>query len=153
MGFLPWEIRVSVPGKTSCNRVALLCFRNPLNSDMDYMILNVHTDVSACDCTRGCTETVRESALKVDPGRKILFCTGESDLNRRRAGPMLHQLSYIPIPKQACEQITTTTTETRIDNKLRLNDHGHAMHLFILSDPLLRICSVHYNTTSTNASP
>ena len=32
---------------------------------------NVRTDVNACDCARGCTDTVRESALKVDSGRKI----------------------------------------------------------------------------------
>ena len=25
----------------------------PPNSDMDYRIFNVHTDVNACDCTRG----------------------------------------------------------------------------------------------------
>ena len=33
---------------------------------MDYGIFNVHTDVNACDCIRGCTGTLRESALKVD---------------------------------------------------------------------------------------
>ena len=33
---------------------------------------NVNTDVDACDCTRGggCTDTVQESALEVDSGRK-----------------------------------------------------------------------------------
>ena len=41
---------------------------------------------------------VRESALKVDSGRKIPSRTGESNLCRQRAGPMLYQLSYIPIP-------------------------------------------------------
>ena len=38
---------------------------------MDYGIFNVRTDANACDCTMGCTDTVRESALKVDSGRKI----------------------------------------------------------------------------------
>ena len=33
---------------------------------MDYMIFNVHTYVNECDCTRGCMDTVRKSALKVD---------------------------------------------------------------------------------------
>ena len=33
--------------------------------------LNVCTDVNACGCTRGCTDTVKESALKVDSGRTI----------------------------------------------------------------------------------
>ena len=32
---------------------------------MDYRIFNVRTDVNACGYTRGCTDTVRESALKV----------------------------------------------------------------------------------------
>ena len=39
------------------------CFHNPPKSDMNYRIFNVRTDVNACDCTRGCTDTVRESAL------------------------------------------------------------------------------------------
>ena len=37
---------------------------------MDYGIFNVHTDVNTCDCTRGCADTVIESALKVDSGKK-----------------------------------------------------------------------------------
>ena len=42
---------------------------------------------------------VKESALKVDSGRKIPCCTGESNQRQRRAGPTLYQLSYIPIPE------------------------------------------------------
>ena len=45
-------------------------FHNPLNSDMDYEIFNLRTDVYACDCTRERTGTVRESAPKVDSERK-----------------------------------------------------------------------------------
>ena len=45
----------------------------------------------------GCTDTVRESALKADSGRKIPCLTRELHLRRLRAGPMLYQLSYIPI--------------------------------------------------------
>ena len=63
---------------------------------MDYGIFNVHTDVNACDGTFGCTNTVRESALKVDWERKIPHRTGESNLPQRRAGRTLYQLSYIP---------------------------------------------------------
>ena len=37
---------------------------------MDYGIFNVRTDVNASNCTRGCTDTVRESAQKVDSGEK-----------------------------------------------------------------------------------
>ena len=65
---------------------------------MDYGIFNVHTDVNACDCALGFTDTVRESALKVDSGRKIPCRTGKANLRRRRAGPVLYQLSYIPTP-------------------------------------------------------
>ena len=51
--------------------------------------------------TGGCTDTVRESALEADSGRekKKLCRTEEPNLRRRRAGPMLYQLSYIPTPK------------------------------------------------------
>ena len=66
---------------------------------MDYGIFNVHTDVNACDCTRGlqrgCWDAVRESGVKVNSRRKIPCRAGESNLRRRRAGPMLYQLSYI----------------------------------------------------------
>ena len=66
---------------------------------MDYGIFNVRTDVNACDCARGCTDTVRESALKADSeGEKIPCRTVESNLRRRRAGPMIYPLSYIPTP-------------------------------------------------------
>ena len=33
---------------------------------MDYSIFNVRIDVDACNCTRECTDTVRESAPNVD---------------------------------------------------------------------------------------
>ena len=62
---------------------------------MDYRIFNVGTDVSACDCTRGYTDTVRESALKVDSRRKSLAASG----NRTCVdGVSVHQLSNIPNP-------------------------------------------------------
>ena len=50
---------------------------------MDHRIFNVRTDVNPCHCTRGCTNAVRESALKVDSGRKIHWRTGESNLPQR----------------------------------------------------------------------
>ena len=65
---------------------------------MDHRIFIVRTDVDACDCTRGCTDTVRESALKVDSWRKIPCRTGKSNLRQRRAGPTVYQLSYTHIP-------------------------------------------------------
>ena len=63
---------------------------------MENWIFNVHTEVKADDCTLGCTDTVRESALKADSGRKIRYQTGEWNLRQRRAGTTLHHLSYIP---------------------------------------------------------
>ena len=33
-------------------------------------ILNVRTDVDACDCAQGCTDTIRVSALEMDSGRE-----------------------------------------------------------------------------------
>ena len=39
---------------------------------MDYRIFNLRTYINAWDCTWGCMDTVRESALKDDLGRKIL---------------------------------------------------------------------------------
>ena len=46
----------------------------------------------------GGVRTPRESALKVDSGRKIPRRTGESILCQRCAGPMLYQLNYTPTP-------------------------------------------------------
>ena len=102
------NIRVAFPGESQLRQsratqptmhagcfvvVVCVCLHNPPNSDMDDRIFNVHTYVKACDCTRGCTgtDTVRESALKVDPWK-----IGDSNLRHRRAGPTLNQLSYIP---------------------------------------------------------
>ena len=64
---------------------------------MDYGFFNVHTDVNVCVCVQGCRDTVRESALNVDPGKKIPCRTGESNLRQRRDGPMLYQLNHIPV--------------------------------------------------------
>ena len=65
---------------------------------MDYGLFNVRTDVNAYECTRGCTDTVRESALKVDSGteKNPLPHRGIEPALARRAGPTLYQLSYIP---------------------------------------------------------
>ena len=70
----------------------------PANSDMVFRIFNLCTNVNACGCTQGCTDTVRESAPKAASGRKISCHTGEPNLPQRRAGTTLYQLSYIPIP-------------------------------------------------------
>ena len=110
LGCIPGESQLGqsrYPAYDTC--WVCLCFYNPPNSDMDYRIFNVRTDVNACDCARGCTDTVRESALNVDSGRKIPCRTGESNLRQRRAGPKAYQLSYIPTcwTQLACEEENT----------------------------------------------
>ena len=65
---------------------------------MDYGISRMHTDVNAFHCAPECMDTVRESTLKVDFGRKIPCRTGESNMRQRRAGLPLYQLSYLPKP-------------------------------------------------------
>ena len=51
---------------------------------------NMRTYVNACDCTRGCVDTIRESALKGDSGRRIPCHTKESNLRDWRASPVLY---------------------------------------------------------------
>ena len=61
------------PGKSSCDRVALpnllcmlgvLVFYNSPNSDTDYRIFNVRTDVNVYDCIRGCTDTRKRVCIE-----------------------------------------------------------------------------------------
>ena len=80
MGFLSREIRVDFHGESQLQQsratqptehAGCFCvYINPPKSDMDYRIFNMRTDVNACGCTQGCTDTVRESALKADSERK-----------------------------------------------------------------------------------
>ena len=56
-------------------------------------ILNVHMDVIA---HKGCRDTIGESALKVDSGRKTSCRTGELNLPQWCAVLLLYQLRYIP---------------------------------------------------------
>ena len=88
IGFFPWEYLGCLPrGQPAATEAryptygtcwVFQCFHNPPNSDMDYGTFHVQTNVNAWDCTCGCTDTVRESALKVDSGRKIPRRTGGS---------------------------------------------------------------------------
>ena len=92
------------PGKASYDRIAL---PNP-GCMVGVLVLPYFTELLSrtkrsltfAKMSRGCTDAVRESALKVDSWRKIPCCTGESKLRQRRAGPTLYQLSYIPNPPQ-----------------------------------------------------
>ena len=73
------------------------CFHIPPNFDMDCRTLNVRTYVILCIRlhTRGCTDTVRESALKVDSWRLFPCRTGESNLC-----PAACRSDALPVPSQ-----------------------------------------------------
>ena len=107
MGFLPWEIQVAFPREIQLQQLrypnyhacwVCVCFHNPPNSDVDYGIFNVRTDVNAFNCTRGCTDIVEESALKFDSRRKISCHTRELNLHRQHASPMLQPTELHPRP-------------------------------------------------------
>ena len=56
------------------------------------------TDVRECDCTRGVQTHVRESAPKVDSGRKSLATPGNRTCVSGMKVRCSNQLSYIPSP-------------------------------------------------------
>ena len=47
---------------------------------MDHRIFNMRADVNECYCTQGCTDTVRESALKVELHTRSLLTKGTGEL-------------------------------------------------------------------------
>ena len=105
LGFIPWKIRVAFPGESQLRQIRATqptVHAGRFSVSIIHRTLtwttgsNVRTDVDACGCTLGCTDTVKESALKADAEKKIPRRTGESNLPQRRAGPMLYRLSYIP---------------------------------------------------------
>ena len=108
MEFLPWKIRVAFPRESQLRQsratqptVHVGCFcvsiihrtRTWTTGSLTCAQMLMHA------MARGGVRThVRESALKVDSGRKIPCRTGESNLRQRRAGPRFYQLSYMPAP-------------------------------------------------------
>ena len=82
---------------------------------MDYGILNVRTDVNACDCTQACTDKRERVCTESWLWEKKIPClTGKSNLRRRRAGPMLYQLSYITHPRHGqCMKCVSAESFTR----------------------------------------
>ena len=63
LGFLPRQIWVAFPRESKLQQShypihsacwMFQCFLNPPNSDADYRIFNMCTDVNACNCTRVC---------------------------------------------------------------------------------------------------
>ena len=84
LGFLSWDIRIAFPRESRLRQshatqptVLSGCFSASIIHRVDYRIFNVHTHVNACDCTRGCTDTVRESLhWKSTLGEKSLAAPG-----------------------------------------------------------------------------
>ena len=75
MGFLPWKIQISFPGESQLQQsratkptVHAWCFIvSIIHQTMTWTTGSfIMCIVNACDCTQGCTDTKRESALKVD---------------------------------------------------------------------------------------
>ena len=95
-----------------------LCFHNPPNSDMDYGLFNVRSDVNACDCTRACTDT-RKRALhwKLTPGEKSL------------AAP----------ENQTCVEFSTPARRPFTRRHLKLNVDCHRFEYY---DAILKMLSV-----------
>ena len=89
------------------------------------------------------TDTLRESALKVDSGRKIPCRTWESNLRQRcRAGPMLYQRSYIP-----------THCSPFLSSRLSLSPVVLVMHSRSLHSPIKFMCVCQKNKQTKNSKP
>ena len=108
MGFLPWEIRVAFPGESQLRQSRAT---QPTVHAGYFSVSIIHRTLTWTTGSVTCVQMsmlaiahgdvrtyVKESALKVDSGRKIPRRIGESNLRERRDGPILYQLSYIPIP-------------------------------------------------------
>ena len=85
MGFLPWEIRIAFPGESQLRQ------SHATQSTVHAACFSVSIIHRAAIAHGGVQTYVRESALKVDPGRKISCRTGKSNLRQQRDGPMLYQ--------------------------------------------------------------
>ena len=101
MGFLPWEIRVALPRESQLRRSRATQPTVHAGFFFFFSVSIIHRTLiwTTGSLTRpqmlmhaiahgGVRTHVRESALKVDSGRKILRRTGESNLRQRRDGPM-----------------------------------------------------------------
>ena len=99
-----------------------LCCHNWPNSDMNYRIFIVRTDVNACDFTWGCTDSERESALKVNSRKKIPCHTAELNGVTVRCSI---QLSCIPSP---CERYFFARPDERWWKWLTVDKTGISKH-------------------------
>ena len=100
IGFLSLEIRVAFPGESQlrqsrasqptvhAGRFSVSIIHRTLTWPTGFLTC-AHMQMLAI-VHGGCTDTVRESALKVDARRKFPCRTGKSSLPQRRAGPTLY---------------------------------------------------------------
>ena len=127
MGFLPWEIQVAFPGESQPQQIhttQCMVYAGCLSVsiihqtlDMDYSIFNMRTDVNACDCMQGCMGTVRESALKVDCGRKNPRCTGgQTCVNGMPVWCSVIWVTFAPV---ACTEIRLQGKQTDKETSVR----------------------------------
>ena len=99
MGFPPWEIWVAFPGESQLRQSR---DTQPTVHDGCFRVSIIHRTptwtTGSLTCAQmlmhaiahgGVRTHVRESALKLDSGRKIPCRTGESNLRQWRDGPML----------------------------------------------------------------
>ena len=96
IGFLPWEIRVAFPAESQL-RQSRATQRTEHAGCFSVSIIHrpLTWTAGSLTCTQTlmhaiahgeCADTVRESALKVNCGRKVPCRNGESNLPQRRAG-------------------------------------------------------------------
>ena len=98
-----------------------LCKKNKQKTPTYLQSKNIHLYICVCNHTDGrCTNTVRGSALKVDPGRKISCCTGDSNPPQYWSwlySRLLYQLSYPRLQFKKAVR-AELCTESRLSHKL-----------------------------------
>ena len=118
MVFLPWEIQVYFPRESKLQQLhyptygacwVLWCFHNPLNSDFDYGIFNVLTDINPWNCIQECTDTRKRVCTESWLGEKSLVTPG----NRTCVSSVLVQCSINwaaspPISNMICTTVRSS---------------------------------------------
>ena len=139
-----WEIRAALTGYGYISRKSSAiptytiacwicsCFRNPLNSDMDYRIFNVRTRGHSCACvriyTRGVGHPKTEPAKHFSLGKthSVFLVLLTSGLEPKKLGSAMLWLIAFPLGK-ASPNFPRSSTGTR---KL-----SHVLRLWLVSAP------------------
>ena len=108
------------------------CFHNPLTSDIDYGIFNVRSDVSACDCTRGCTDTCTrvctenwlwEKNLLPHRGIEPAACRSDALPTELHSHPFLY-VTNLKIPKQRSRRLKNRFGSTQATSHVNVSRHN-----------------------------